>query len=228
MCLNAFGPSATCGASANCWVAGHAAPPPRQMHCYRAVADPAVETDTANTDASTMDWAEDEARALQICKDIAAGKPFDNDAVSLSIKLLERAKPPVDQEALEQGEWRLCFTTGEKRRESIGIYSATGLSIPTEVLYTKQLFENGGRIENGVYLTDAFALRFVGKWSFKDRKLKFTFDTFSPKIFGADLSFGTDKQSGFFTCIYADKDTFVARGGNKGGLAIWTNKRSQA
>lgn len=176
-------------------------------------------------EAAERELTEEEQTAVSKCKDVAAGREFDKGDVIEAMRFLERKKPAVDLEALKQGEWRLCYTTGEKRRENQGLYQAEGLQIPTEVVYTRQMFEPDGRIENGVYLTENFALRFIGQWSFEKRRLKFTFDKFEPRLFGADFSFLTGPQDGLFNCIYADRQIFVARG-QGGGLAIWTNKRA--
>lgn len=138
------------------------------------------------------------------------------------------------------GSWRLIFTTGT--RDSQEKLKARINYFPLKAVQSFDTTSDPPAIENGIYLGNICALKFMGDFEFdlKKSRLEFKFgriailglvldiDRAEAARFGASTGLGSKNnvkkaekgKNAFFNWISADENIATARGGG-GGLALW-------
>ena len=176
-------------------------------------------------------------------------------AVESVVNALLQAEKTAKQERLTYplnallGQWRLCFTTGTRKRQKGGIALGKGLYLPrftpayigfhaSEATIASQGEEV--EISNQVQL-GGLRLKFTGPAKYLGKKNLLAFDftqlqleVFGKKLFSTGVRGGQAKAAAFsnqpiaqlpFFAFFRITEDFIAARGRGGGLAVWIRDR---
>lgn len=183
-----------------------------------------------------------------------AGK-VSRPAVESVVEALLQAEKVAKQERLTYplnallGQWRLCFTTGTRKRQKGGISLGKGFYLPrftpayigfhaSEETIASQISE--AEISNQVQL-GGVRFRFTGPAKYLGKKNLLAFDftqlqfeVFGQKLFNMGVRGGQAKAAAFpnqpiaqlpFFAFFLVTENFIAARGRGGGLAVWIRDR---
>jgi len=197
---------------------------------------------TAEVTTGSLDYREILQQAVQAYRSGSSDRPKS----SLVVEALLQAETAAKRQRLQYpfeglaGEWRLCYTTGVKKKRRGGISLGKGFYLPSWtpacIGFEPQEQDNQAQISNQIQVS-GLTLRFTGPARYLDRKNLLAFDfnhlqilLGNRSLYQGGFSTGKDKTSNFdqrpigklpFFAFFLITDELIAARGRGGGLALW-------
>jgi hypothetical protein len=185
-------------------------------------------------------------QAVAAYRDGKSQRPGAEAVVNALLQLEKVAKQQRSHYSFESltGEWRLCFTTGVRKRRQGGIALGKGFYLPgfapAGIGFAPGAEPGKGQISNQIQVA-GLTLRFTGPAKYLDRKNLLAFDFTQIQICAGDRPLysggfrgGRKKNAAFdqlpiaqlpFFAFFLVTPDFIAARGRGGGLALWIAKQ---